>query len=126
MTEDDFRRLALALPGAVEGSHMGHPDFRAGGPQGPIFASLSGKDPVAGMVRLPLDLQQAFLAESPEVYHPASGAWGLGGATMVRLAAARVGSVRLALRAAWERATEKPVTPKRRAPARRRPRPRAR
>ena len=23
---DDFRRLALALPGAVEGAHMGHAD----------------------------------------------------------------------------------------------------
>ncbi|HVH49648.1 MAG TPA: hypothetical protein VM760_07205 [Sphingomicrobium sp.] len=28
---DDFRRIALAFPGAEEGSHMGHADFRVGG-----------------------------------------------------------------------------------------------
>ena len=27
-TADDFRRIALAFPGAEEGSHMGHADFR--------------------------------------------------------------------------------------------------
>ena len=27
MTEADFRRMVLALDGAVEGAHMGHPDF---------------------------------------------------------------------------------------------------
>ncbi len=28
MTVDAFRRTALALPGAMENAHMGHPDFR--------------------------------------------------------------------------------------------------
>lgn len=37
MTADEFRRLALTLPEAVEGSHMGHADFRVGGK---IFATL--------------------------------------------------------------------------------------
>jgi hypothetical protein len=37
MTEDDFRRLALGLPEAVESAHMAHPDFREGGK---IFATL--------------------------------------------------------------------------------------
>jgi hypothetical protein len=31
VTPDDFRQLALAVPGAVEASHMNHPDFRVGG-----------------------------------------------------------------------------------------------
>jgi hypothetical protein len=31
MTPDDFRRLALSFPDAVESSHMGHPDFRVHG-----------------------------------------------------------------------------------------------
>jgi hypothetical protein len=30
-TADDFRRIALAFPGAEEGSHMGTADFRVGG-----------------------------------------------------------------------------------------------
>ena len=122
MTEDDFRRLALELPGAVEGEHMGHPDFRAG-PNGRIFASLSGKDPVVGMVLLPIDLQQAFLDEAPAAYGLASGAWGRNGATMVQLAAARVPSVRLAMRAAWERVTEDAARPRRAASTRSRRRP---
>ena len=37
MTSDDFREMALAMHGAVERSHMKHPDFRA---NGRIFASI--------------------------------------------------------------------------------------
>ena len=37
MTADEFRNLALQLPGALEDSHMGHPDFRIGNR---IFAAL--------------------------------------------------------------------------------------
>src|SRR5574340_599418 len=35
MTVNDFRRIALAMPEAAEGFHMGHPDFRV---DGKIFA----------------------------------------------------------------------------------------
>ena len=38
MNAADFRRLALLLDGAEEGSHMGSPDFRVGGR---IFATLA-------------------------------------------------------------------------------------
>ena len=31
MTADEFRRIALSFPEAVEGAHMGHADFRLGG-----------------------------------------------------------------------------------------------
>lgn len=116
MTVDDFRRLALALPGVIESAHMGHPDFRAGGR---IFASLSpGTDP-SGMVRLPLDRQAEVLAEAPHVYTPASGAWGRQGCTMVRLAAAPAESVRAAMHDAWAACTAA-------AAAKPRPKPRAR
>jgi hypothetical protein len=30
MTAEDFRRIALSMPDAIEASHMGHPDFRVG------------------------------------------------------------------------------------------------
>jgi hypothetical protein len=36
-----FRRAALALPGALEGAHQGHADFRAGKR---IFATLGYPD----------------------------------------------------------------------------------
>lgn len=37
MTPEMFRNLALQLPGASEGAHHGHADFRVGGK---IFATL--------------------------------------------------------------------------------------
>jgi len=97
MTPDQFRTLALALPGAVEGEHMQHPDFRVGGR---IFASL-GPDLTWGMVKLGAEQQDAFTRAEPRVFAPVPGAWGRGGATRVHLAAARAPSVRRALEAAW-------------------------
>ena len=35
--EEQFRKLALALPEVVEGAHMNHPDFRV---RGRIYATL--------------------------------------------------------------------------------------
>jgi hypothetical protein len=35
---DDFRRIAMSFPEAMESAHMNHPDFRVGGK---IFATLS-------------------------------------------------------------------------------------
>jgi len=47
MTPDDFRRIALSLEGAEEGSHMGSADFRVGGR---IFATLWTDDRMNVMV----------------------------------------------------------------------------
>ena len=82
MTANGFRRIVLALAGAVEGSHMGHPDFRAA--NGRIFASLHG-DPQKGMAVLTPADQQRFIADAPEVFQPAAGAWGEMGCTLVDL-----------------------------------------
>jgi len=41
MTTDEFRKMALEIPMAVERSHMNHPDFRVAGK---IFASLGVPD----------------------------------------------------------------------------------
>ena len=72
MTADRFRRIALGMSGAVEGAHMGHPDFRVGGR---IFATIHG-DPQFGMVKLTPDQQQQFVHEHPDTFAPESGAWG--------------------------------------------------
>ena len=76
---------------------MGHPDFRVGGK---IFATL-GPDEERAMVKLPVDLQKSFVSYDPEVFQPASGAWGRRGSTIVRLSAANELAVRQALIAAW-------------------------
>ena len=97
MTADEFRSLALSLPEASEQEHMGHPDFRVGGK---IFATL-GPDEERAMVKLPVDQQKSFVSYDPEVFQPASGAWGRRGSTIVRLSAANELAVRQALIAAW-------------------------
>ena len=114
MTADDFRRLVLALPGAVEGAHMGHPDFRA---NGRIFASLHSGDRT-GMVKLTPDEQREYFREYPEMFTPSAGAWGRQGCTNVILEAAREDAVRGALTLAWEWAAAQPA-PKRRLKPRR-------
>jgi hypothetical protein len=98
MTPAEFRRIALALPEAVEQEHMNHPDFRVGGK---IFATLGGKGPGTGMVKLTPVQQKRFLAEHPGSFELAAGAWGRGGATLVRLADARKSAVLDALEMAW-------------------------
>ncbi|CAG0998798.1 hypothetical protein PHYC_02736 [Phycisphaerales bacterium] len=102
MTGDEFRELALSLAGAVEGSHMGHADFRAGGPKGKIFAALPDEEVGLGMVKLSLDDQEAFIEKAPDVFEPCAGSWGMGGATYVRLAKANRTMVKKAVRCAWE------------------------
>ncbi len=98
MTENQFRRLALSLPEAIEDAHMGHPDFRVAGK---IFATLRAPEDGWAMVKLTPDQQEAFVSAVPEVFVPVKGTWGRQGATNVRLAQAKETVVRDALWAAW-------------------------
>ena len=116
MTADDFRDLALALAGAVELAHMGHPDFRA---NGRIFASLHSDERSAGLKLLPEE-QHEFMTAHPDVFSPAAGAWGRKGWTRIQLAPATPATVRPALFLAWEHIVQA-APPRRRAS----PRPRA-
>ena len=97
MTADEFRALALGFPDTEERSHMNHPDFRL---RGKIFATLNS-DLTKGMVSLTPELQADYIAMDAS-FHPASGAWGRKGSTMITLATANVDVVRSALAAAWE------------------------
>jgi len=103
LTARKFRSLALGLPEAVEGSHMAHPDFRV---KNKVFASL-GPEEDWGMVKLTPDEQAEFIRREPEVYQPASGAWGRRGCTIVTLQPAKEVTVRLALAAAWRNTAPK-------------------
>ena len=98
MTPDDFRALVLAHDGAVEGLHMGHPDFRA---NGRIFASLHSDDRF-GMVKLTPEEQAVLLREHPESFEPSAGAWGRQGCTNVKLASAKKPAVRGAVKLAFD------------------------
>ena len=96
MTPDDFRRIALEFPEAVESAHMGHADFRV---RNRIFATLP--DDATGMVKLAPEQQELFMRVDP-AFTPAKGAWGRQGCTLVHLAAIREGLLRDALAAAWK------------------------
>ena len=99
MTADSFRKLALALPGAEEGAHMNHPDFRVGGR---IFATMGyPRTGWAAVVLTPED-QAALVAIKPRAFVPVRGKWGEQGATNIILRYASVPAVRDALEAAYE------------------------
>ena len=98
MTVAVFRRMALALPEAVEQAHMGHPDFRV---NGKIFATLGYPDGQWAMVKLTPEQQEAFVEGEPTIFRPVKGGWGLRGATNVHLSAANQRALGPALATAW-------------------------
>lgn len=97
LTGEQFRALALALPGAVEGAHMGHADFRA---NGRVFASLDAKESVGVAIVTPS--QQRKLRQASPAFVAAAGAWGKAGATKVALADVYADMAAAALSMAWE------------------------
>jgi hypothetical protein len=106
MNAKDFKRIALGLEGAEEGSHMGAVDFRVGGR---IFATLASVKLGYGNLMLTPEQQAAFVEELPDVFLPVAGGWGKGGATHIRLTAANEDVVAGALRVAWKLRVEKNV-----------------
>ena len=104
VTSATFRRLALSLPEATEGSHMGHPDFRV---RNKIFASLGVPDNGWGSLKLTPEQQAVLLAAEPAVFKPAAGAWGRRGSTLVSLAAVDAATLGSALGMAWRNTAPK-------------------
>jgi YjbR len=104
MTAADFRRIALSLEGAEEGSHMGSVDFRVGGR---IFATLAAVKQGYGNLMLTPEQQAEFVREAPEIFVPIAGGWGKSGSTHLRLAAANEDILTGALRTAWKLRIEK-------------------
>lgn len=98
VTAQEFRRIALAFPGATEGSHMNHPDFRVGGK---IFATLNYPTKDWGMVKLTPGEQFSITKLDPHAFVPVKGAWGKRGNTNVKLMAAKKSTLRDALLAAY-------------------------
>ena len=103
MTANDFRKLALELPEALEDEHMDHPDFRV---RRKIFATLGPSDDW-GMVKLTPEQQADFVRDEPDVFEPFPGAWGKRGCTKVHLEQANERTVREALSDAWRNTAPK-------------------
>jgi hypothetical protein len=114
MNAKDFRRVALQMEGAEEGSHMGAADFRVGGR---IFATLAHEAKGYGNLMLSPAQQALFVEEQPDVFLPVAGGWGRMGATHVRLEAANEDLLAGALRTAWKLRLEKNGKSRKTAPA---------
>lgn len=123
LSAKDFRRIVLGLRDAVEGAHMGHPDFRV---NGRIFASLND-DETRAMVVLTPEEQERFVRDYAPAFEPESGAWGRAGCTRVPLAAVDEEALGEAATLAFQNAIRKgPVRTRSKAAASRKSSPRAR
>ncbi|MBI4908090.1 MAG: MmcQ/YjbR family DNA-binding protein [Acidobacteria bacterium] len=111
MTAEDFRRIALSLEGAEEGSHMGATDFRVGGR---IFATLASVKEGYGNLMITPEHQADFVAERPDLFVPIKGGWGRMGMTHIRLVKATEDIMEGALRVAHRLRVEKNTKLKRR------------
>jgi hypothetical protein len=96
-TPDDIRRLALALPEAVEADHHGMASFRAGGK---IFATIHIDQPRM-MVKLDGEDQANLAAGHPGVVEAVPGYWGRKGSTFVWYEKADTALIGTLLRMAW-------------------------
>lgn len=105
MTPNEFRQLALRIPGASESSHNGHPDFRV---RGRVFATLGYPDEAWGMVKLGVGEQARLAKNHPDTYMPANGAWGAQGSTLVKLASVKAEVLREAIEMAAQGIVDKP------------------
>src|SRR6187399_268547 len=109
MTPADFKRIALSLNGAEEGSHMGAIDFRVGGR---IFATLASQSQGYGNLSLTPEEQSLFCKEAPDVFLPIAGGCGRMGMTHIVLANATEDVLRGALQLAWRLRVEANARPK--------------
>jgi hypothetical protein len=104
-----FRKMALALPDAVEAPHFELASFRAGNK---IFSTLSEKDARA-MVKLTPEQQEMLTAAEPDMFQRIPNAWGDKGATWLHLKHADKAAAESALRTAWTNVTAaKPAKPR--------------
>jgi len=116
MKASDFRRIALSMEGAEEGSHMGQPDFRVGGR---IFATLASEREGYGNLMLTPEQQADFIAELPDVFVSIKGGWGKMGMTHIVLKKASKDVLTGALLAAWKNRVEKNVKGKKKSSVKR-------
>src|ERR1700692_305392 len=98
------RRLALHLPGAIESSHMNHPDFRL---NNQIFATLSAQEKGCGVLKLTPEQQSAFIADQPHIFSPVQGGWGRMGMTFLNFDQADESIMAGALKTAYHNLKEK-------------------
>ena len=90
ITNDTFRQMALALPGAIELPHFDRASFRV---NKRIFATLQEKNRIAVLMFSPLE-QSVFCAFDKTIIYPVPGGWGLQGSTVFELSKMKKGMMK--------------------------------
>ncbi|MGA2232326.1 MAG: MmcQ/YjbR family DNA-binding protein [Tepidisphaeraceae bacterium] len=103
MTPAQFRSLALKMPGAIESSHGGHPDFRAGKK---VFATLGYPDKNWAMVKLTPEQQATVISAQPDIFSPAKGMWGKRGSTLLLLERTNLKTASRVIAMAWNNVSQ--------------------
>jgi hypothetical protein len=106
-TQEQFRKLALAMPEATEGAHFGNADFRV---KNKIFATLGAGEGRA-VLKLPVEEMHALIELDPNTFEGAKG-WAKSGWTKIALRNVSVAQLRELMDTAWRE-----VAPKRLAAA---------
>jgi hypothetical protein len=96
VTKARVRKLALALEGAIEVTHVDRPAFRT---KRKIFATLPPDEPAVNLMLDP-PTQEFFCEQAPGVIEPLPGGWGRMGMCRCNLKAADETLVHSALKAA--------------------------
>ncbi|MEZ5946630.1 MAG: MmcQ/YjbR family DNA-binding protein [Hyphomonas sp.] len=103
ITEAKFRKIALALPHALEKPHFDRAGFRVDVPKGKMFVTLAG-DGKSCNVFLAVDEQAMLTGAEPAIFSKVPNKWGDKGATTIRLAACDEATLRSALIMSWRHA----------------------
>jgi hypothetical protein len=96
-TEADVRRMALALPEAVEAPHFELTSFRVAGK---IFCT-AGAQPGCIMLKLDPEDQRNLAQGRPDVITAVPGYWGQKGSTYLAIAQIDKAELEALLRLAW-------------------------
>ena len=103
LSQDDVRRLALALPEAVEQDHHGMPSFRV---NKKVFATLRTATPKVMLVFDPED-QHHLLEGRPDALERVPGTWGLRGCTLISYEKVDEAQLAAMMHMAWARLAPK-------------------
>jgi len=100
---EEFRRIALSLPQALEKPHHDRAGFRVDAPKGKMFATMLSDESSAN-VFLSREEQDILCAAEPHIFKPVPNKWGEKGATTIRLDAADTAALLSVLTMSWRRA----------------------
>ena len=103
MTVDEFRKLALGLPHAIEKPHFDRASFRVDAPRGKTIATLLEADATAN-VFLTVEEQEMLISAEPQIFSKVPNKWGDKGATTMALAKLDETTALSALKMSWRHA----------------------